>query len=138
MNSIKPSIEEVLPYSSKAAIGFPSPAEDYLDSALDLNRYLVKHPVATFFVRATGESMCDAGILDGDLLIVDRSLTPQNNSIVIAIVNDELTVKRLRIIDGNAFLYPANKQYKSIAIADAEGLQFWGVVTHAIHDVRVS
>jgi DNA polymerase V len=125
-------------FTSQAACGFPSPADDHMDGSLDLNQHLIKHPAATFFVRASGESMCDIGILDGDLLIVDKSLTPKDNCIVIAVINGEFTVKRLKIINGKGFLYPANKKYQATAIADLEGLQFWGVITHAIHDVRTS
>jgi len=125
-------------YSSKVACGFPSPADDHMEGALDLNQHLIKHPAATFFVRAAGESMCEAGILDGDLLVVDKSLPPKDGSIVIALINGEFMVKRLKIINGQGFLYPANKNFKPIAVGGVEGFQFWGVVTHAIHDVRVS
>lgn len=111
---------------------------DNIESGLDLNQYLIKHPAATFFTRADGSSMCDAGILNGDLLIVDKSLTPKNNAIVIAVLNGELTVKRLKIINAKAFLYPANKDYQPIPIANTEALQLWGVVTYAIHNLCVS
>jgi DNA polymerase V len=111
---------------------------DNIEGSLDLNQYLVKHPAATFFTRAAGQSMCDAGILNGDLLVVDRSLIPNDNSIVIAILNGEFTVKRLKFIDGQAFLYPANKNYQPISIPKGQTLQLWGVVTYAIHDLRIS
>jgi DNA polymerase V len=137
MNSIKapPNNEAQQLFTSKVECGFPSPAEDHMDLSLNLNEYLIKHPAATFFVRAAGQSMRDAGILAGDLLVVDRSLTPKDNSIVIAIVDNELTVKRLKIIQQKAFLYPANKNYKPIAVSETVGLELWGVVTYAIHDV---
>lgn len=122
-------------FSSRAACGFPSRAEDHIEASLDLNQYLIKHPAATFFVRAEGESMCDIGILDGDLLIVDRSLTPKNNSIVLVVIHNEFMVKRLQIKGKRGFLYPANRNFKPMAITDIEGFQFWGVVTYAIHDV---
>ncbi len=138
MNSIK--IDKItdlaLPlFTSKAACGFPSPADDHMDLSLDLNQHLIKHPAATFFVRAAGDSMRGAGIFDGDLLVVDRSLTPKDNSIVIAILDSELTVKRLKMVNGKWFLCPANSAYKPIAVSNFEELQFWGVVTYAIHDV---
>lgn len=98
---------------------FASPVNDQMGLPLDLNQYLIKHPAATFFMRAEGQSMCAAGILDGDLLIVDRSLTPKNNSIVIAIINGELMVKPLKAIRGQDF-------------------QVWGVVCYAIHDLCAS
>lgn len=111
---------------------------DNVDGSLDLNQYLIKHPAATFFTRATGESMCDIGILDGDILIVDKSLPPKHNSIIIAVVNNALTVKRLKFINGQAFLYPANQQYQPIPIPKEQALECWGVVTYAIHDLRLS
>jgi len=109
-----------------------------MELSLNLNQHLIQHPAATFFVRATGQSMRDAGILDGDLLIVDRALVPKHGSIVIAVLNGEFTVKRFKLINGEGFLYPANTDYKPIAISNIEGFQFWGVVTYAIHDLRAS
>ncbi len=141
MHSIKIANLHDLPLplmGSKAACGFPSPADDHLESELDLNQYLIKHPAATFFVRASGDSMLEAGILPGDILIVDRSLTPQNNSIIIAAVHGEFTVKYLKINRGQTFLYPANKKYLPLEVSKLENFQIWGVVTYAIHDLRVS
>ena len=90
--------------------GFPSPADDYLEGALDLNEYLVKHKAATFFWRVTGDSMTGVGIHSGDLLIVDRSLEPKDGNVIIAVLDGELTVKRIEIHDGKLFLVPgANK-----------------------------
>lgn len=125
-------------FGMKVTCGFPSPADDYIDHDLDLNRYLIKHPSATFLVRAKGESMSGVGICDGDLLIVDRSLSPLHNSIVIASIYDEFTVKRLKIFNHKIFLYAANKNYKHIEVTNIADLQIWGVVTHAIHDIRAS
>lgn len=141
MNSIIINISTDLSlplFSSKAACGFPSRAEEHIEASLDLNQHLIKHPAATFFVRAEGESMRDIGILNDDLLIVDRSLTPKNGSIVLVVIHNEFMVKRLQIEGKKGFLYPANKRFKPVAISDVEGFQFWGVVTHAIHDVRPS
>ncbi len=134
MNSIEPELPNI-------NCSFPSPAEDHMGLGLDLHQHLVKHPAATFFARASGESMIEAGILSGDLLIVDRSITPQNNSIVVVVLNGSLSVKQLKIIQGQSYLYPANKKYAPLAIAQLEqqsGFEFWGVVTHAIHDLRPS
>lgn len=122
-------------FNCKVICGFPSPADDHLDLSLDLNQHLIKHPAATFFVRAQGESMLEAGILNNDLLIVDRALPPKHNDIVIAVINNEFTVKRLKVINKQVFLYPANKNYKPIAISNLEEVQIWGVVTYAIHDL---
>lgn len=106
-----------------------------MELSLNLNQHLIKHPAATFFVRACGQSMCDAGILDGDLLIVDRSLTPINNSIIIVVINGEFAVKRLKIINGGRFLYTANTSYKPIAVTDIADFKAWGVVIYAIHNL---
>ena len=122
--------------ASKPARGFAAQADDHIEHRLDLNQYVIKHPAATFFVRAVGNSMHEVGILNGDLLVVDRALTPENNSIVLAVLGGEFLVKRLRIIEGRSFLCSANNKDKPISVADVEGLQFWGVVTHAVHDVR--
>lgn len=116
--------------------GFPSPAEDYLDKTLDLNELLISHPAATFFVRVMGDSMQNAGILSGDVLIVDRSLEALENSIVIAVVNGEFTVKRLLKRDGRIFLAPENPSYPILEIMPESDFQVWGVVTYVIHKAR--
>ncbi|STX81664.1 SOS (error prone) mutagenesis protein UmuD (RumA) [Legionella busanensis] len=120
-------------YGSKVAAGFPSPADDYLELTLDLNEYLIKHPSATFMVRAQGDSMRDAGIHNGDLLIVDRSVEATHDKIVIAAINGELTVKRLFRKMAWVRLIPANKTYSPIDITEEVDLVIWGVVTHIIH-----
>lgn len=116
--------------------GFPSPAEDYIEHKLDLNSYLVAHPAATFFVRASGNSMTGAHIYDGDLLIVDRALEPTHDDIVIAVVQGEITVKRLHHLKGEIALIPENDNYKKISINEHSELHIWGVVTNAIHCIR--
>jgi len=113
--------------------GFPSPAEDYIEGKLDLNKYLIKHPAATFFVKVTGNSMIDAGIHDGDILIVDRSIKPASRKVVIAIVNGELTVKRIRVTKGKILLMPENRDYKPLQVEEEMGFEVWGVVTNVIH-----
>ena len=115
--------------------GFPSPADDYLEGKLDLNQHLIKHPEATFFVRVTGDSMIDAGIHSGDLLIVDRALEPSHKSVVVAVINGELTVKRLYTRNGKVCLVPDNAQYPSLPIHEAITFEIWGVVTAVIHPV---
>jgi DNA polymerase V len=115
--------------------GYPSPADDYLDSALDLNQHLIKHPTATFCVRVAGESMREAGIHSGDVLIVDRALTPRDGSVVIAVINGELTVKRLSKCKGKLLLMPENQQYPPLAITETTAFDVWGVVTYVIHRV---
>ena len=120
-------------FTEQVAAGFPSPADDYLEDNLDLNKYLIKHPVATFFVRVTGDSMIGAGIHSGDILIVDRALEAANRKVVIAVVNGELTVKRLVRRHGKILLMPENKKYQPIEIKDEMDLEIWGVVTSVIH-----
>ena len=115
--------------------GFPSPADDYIEKELDLNTYLVKHPAATFFVRVSGDSMRDAGIYPGDILIVDRAIEPTNNSIVIARFEGELTVKRIHKKGRELFLVPENSEYEPIEIQDDMDFEIWGVVKHAIHSL---
>tara|TARA_B110000116_G_scaffold67605_1_gene58228 strand:- start:6088 stop:6513 length:426 start_codon:yes stop_codon:yes gene_type:complete len=116
--------------------GFPSPAEDHLDLDLDLNEHLVKHPSATFYVYAKGDSMINAGINDGDLLIVDRSLNPGLKSVVIAIIDGEFTVKRISTIDQKLYLIADNDFYKPIKITEDMNFQIWGIVTHTIHKTK--
>jgi DNA polymerase V len=122
-------------FSSSVAAGFASPADDHLEAELNLNEYLIAHPSETFFVRAKGDSMQQAGIFDKDLLIVDRSLTPKDNDIVIAAVAGQLTVKRLVVKRGEPWLFPANPNYKPIPIKEGSELHVWGVVVHAIHRI---
>lgn len=126
--------DEGLPlYLSPIRAGFPSPAEDYVERPLDLHEHLVKDKAATFFLRADGDSMRDAGILDGDLLVVDRAQEAAHGSIVIAALDGEFTVKRLLRRDGRVILAPANPDYPEIDITDREYVHLWGVVTYAIH-----
>lgn len=117
------------------AAGFPSPADDYIDRTLDLNEFLVRHPAATFFVRVAGESMIDAGIHPGDILIVDRSIEPADDRIVIAALNGELTVKRIRMESGRICLAPENPRFPAIEITPDMQFEVWGVVCHVIHRV---
>ncbi len=120
-------------FLARVSAGFPSPADDYLEGSLDLNEHLIKHPAATFFVRASGDSMQDAGIHTGDILVVDRSLDPGHNSVVIAVINGDLTVKRIMKSGGRLFLAPANPRYRPIEISEGMDFEVWGVVTSVIH-----
>jgi DNA polymerase V len=121
-------------YSSKVPAGFPSPADDHIEEHLDLND-LIKHPAATFLVRATGNSMKDAGINENDLLIVDRSLLPTQGKVVVAAVDGQLTVKRINKENGKLFLMPANSEFSPIEIKEENDIHIWGVVTKVIHDM---
>ena len=112
---------------------FPSPADDYVEDRLDLNQHLIQHKEATFFLRAKGHSMIGAGIHDGDLLVVDRSIDPTHGAIVIAAIDGELTVKRLSIRRGKVTLLAENPDYPPIEVKDNQEMVIWGVVTNAIH-----
>jgi len=116
--------------------GFPSPAQDYIEAELDLNEHLISHPAATYFVRVAGNSMIDAGIFDDDILIVDRAIEPANKRIVIAILDGELTVKRLYIREGRWFLSPENEAFPNLEITSDSDLIIWGVVIYSIHPTR--
>lgn len=122
--------------SYSVSAGFPSPASDYLDSSLDLNELVIRHPSATFYVKVKGQSMTDAGIEDGDLLVVDRSIDPTNNTIVVAYVDGEFTVKKISKIGGKLYLMPKNPNYKPIEITESMNFYAWGVVTYVIHKPR--
>lgn len=123
-----------IPYlSSKASCGFPSPADDHCEETLDLNHLLVEHPAATFFLRAKGDSMIEAGIHDNDLLIVDRSLQPSHDKVVIAAIDGELTVKRLHLTGKKALLMPSNPNFAPIELKKENNIHFWGVVSYVIH-----
>jgi len=124
-------VQNIPLFLSRVRAGFPSPADDYLESSLDFNQYLVKHPAATYCVRVTGESMKGAGIGDGDILVVDRSITPKSRKIVIAVIDGELTVKRFIRKEGRLFLVPENPDFEPIEIKDPS-CEIWGVVTHII------
>lgn len=117
------------------AAGFPSPADDYIERKLDLNEFLVSHPAATFFVRVSGDSMIGAGIHTGDMLVVDRSLEPRDGSVVIAGIEGELTVKRLRIRGAKLLLVPENSDFNPIEVDEDEGVDIWGVATAVIHQL---
>lgn len=126
---------EIPLFLESVSAGFPSPADDYIEGKLDLNSYLIKNPSSTFFVRVTGDSMIEAGIYSGDILIVDRSLEPKHGNIIIAVLDSELTVKRLSIDvkDSKISLLPENSNYEAILITNEMQFEVWGVVTNVIH-----
>ncbi len=134
-----PSHTRVSLSESVICAGFPSPAGEFTENAIDLNEHMVKHPAATFFIRVSGVSMTGAGIFPGDLLVVDRSLEAVHHSIVIAIIDGEFTVKRLSKQTGQGIvLLPENPQFKEIRISPETDFEIWGVVTHVIHDTKQS
>lgn len=119
-------------FSHKVAAGFPSPADDYIEGRLSLDEHLIQHRDSTFFVRAKGNSMVGAGIFDGDLLVVDKSLHPVSGDIVVAVVDGEFTVKYLFRQGETVILKPANARFKDIEFRDGQELQVWGVVTSTV------
>ena len=121
---------------SKVPAGFPSPAQDSDGDILDLNRELISSPSSTFCARVSGDSMIDCGINDGDLLIIDKALTPHDGSIAVCFVDGEFTVKRIAITDKGIFLMPANIHYSPIQVSEESNFQVWGIVTHIIKSVR--
>ena len=132
MNGDDSSHAEIPLFAEGVAAGFPSPAMGDLNGTLDLNRLCISHPAATYFVRARGDSMIGAGIDDGDILVVDRSITPTNRRIIIASVNGEFTVKRFEKTSTRMRLLPENPAYKPITITPELGAEFFGVVTFII------
>ena len=122
-------------FAAKVSAGFSSPADDYMEGTLDLNEHLVKNPASTFFVRVAGESLIGVGIFPGDMLVVDRSLAPQSGNVVIAVLDGELTVKRLWRQNGEVELRAENPAYKPIVLSGTMELDIWGVVKHVIHSV---
>jgi DNA polymerase V len=132
---VKATAGNVAPLASPVCVGFPSPAHDSADHRLDLNKFLVLHPSATFFVRAEGNSMTMAGIHPGDILVVDRALKPEDNRVVIAILDGEFFIKRLRLMKRKAYLLADNPGYKPIVINQEQDFEVWGVATWVIHRI---
>ena len=123
-------------FEEGVAAGFPSPVQGELNSVLDLNALCVRHPATTYYVRARGESMTGAGINDGDILVVDRSLRPQSGDIIIAAIDGEFTVKRLRCRGNLVQLVPENPHFATRTLTEAEQSEFFGVVTWIVKPVK--
>ena len=133
--SDKQSEQKIPMFTESDAAGFPSPAEGYCESRLDLNDLCIKHPAATYFVRCTGDSMIEAGVHSGDVLVVDRSLTAKHGDIVIAALNGEFTVKKLETKPALR-LVAMNKQYSPIEITEGSEFEIFGVATTVIHSLK--
>jgi DNA polymerase V len=112
--------------------GFPSPADDFIELSIDLNKHLIKHKDTTFFAKVKGHSMKDAGIYDGDLLVIDKSLEPQDGKIAICQIDGEFTVKRIKIEENLIWLIAENENYKPIKVTPENELMIWGIVIHSI------
>lgn len=122
-------------FSCSVSAGFPSPADDYIEGRLDLNELMVANPAATFFVRVAGDSMTGAGIHHNDILVVDRSLEPVSGKVVIAVVNGELTVKRLHKKGETICLKAENPEYPDIPVNEESACEIWGVAAFVIHSL---
>lgn len=116
--------------------GFPSPAQDYLESGIDLNRELVKNPSSTFFGRVSGDSMAGAGIEDGDLIVIDKSISASEGDIAVCFVDGEFTLKRIHIENDFVWLVPENPKYRRIKVTPDQNFMVWGVVTYSIKKIR--
>lgn len=126
-----------LPYAaSDISAGFPSPADDHLEISLDLNQALIRHPAATFYARVKGSSMIDAGIEEGDLLVVDKALEPKDGDIAVCFLDGEFTVKRISLREDEVCLVAANSDFPEIRVSGESDLVIWGVVTYVIHRAR--
>lgn len=117
---------------AQISAGFPSPAEDYLEPTLDLNQALIKNPSSTFYGRVKGCSMKDAGVDDGDLLVIDKSLKYQSGALAVCYINGEFTLKRIKIQNKTVMLMPANPDYQPILIKEEDEFTVWGIVTYII------
>ncbi|HLO72747.1 MAG TPA: translesion error-prone DNA polymerase V autoproteolytic subunit [Flavobacterium sp.] len=127
------STELELPYVDVGiSAGFPSPADDFIELTIDLNRELIKHKDSTFFAKVKGNSMKNAGIFDGDLLIIDKSLEPQDGKIAICQIDGDFTVKRIKKENGVVWLIAENEDYKPIKVTEENELMIWGIVIHSI------
>nr|WP_315248054.1 translesion error-prone DNA polymerase V autoproteolytic subunit [uncultured Flavobacterium sp.] len=125
-----------IPYSTEGvSAGFPSPAADFMETSIDLNKELSENALATFYIRVKGNSMIDAGINDKDVLVVDRSLEPQNNKIAICFIDGEFTVKRIQVEKDCLYLMPENSNYSPIKVTEDNQLIIWGIVTYVIKKV---
>jgi DNA polymerase V len=130
------AVSKVDMYSYHIPAGFPSPAEDFIEKSLDLNEYLIRNKPATFLIKVEGNSMINAGINDGDLLIIDRSIEPGDGHVILGVLNGEFTIKRLKIKGSKIFLVPENENFGTIEITGDMDFKTWGVVTYSIHQVR--
>ncbi|MDY6301900.1 MAG: translesion error-prone DNA polymerase V autoproteolytic subunit [Bacteroidales bacterium] len=136
ISDVKPVIEKQTSglqfFEGRVQAGFPSPAQGEYADTIDLNRALITNPAATFCARVIGNSMVDAGINEGDLLIIDRSLTPHDGNIAVCFVDGDFTVKRLSVRDDGIYLIPANAQFPELRVSEESNFQVWGVVSHII------
>lgn len=133
--SVKSARQELPMADGGIKAGFASPAQDFIENGIDLNKELVHNPSSTFFGRVSGNSMIDAGIEDGDILVIDKSLEAHSGDIAVCFLNGEFTLKRVEIKKDEIWLVPANPKYKVIKVGKDEEFMIWGVVTYTIKDI---
>lgn len=133
-----PSTHELLPFADAGVhAGFPSPAQDYMEKSLDLNELMIKRPASTFFARVKGDSMQDAGVKDGDILVIDKSLPPRNGAMAVCFIDGEVTLKFVKTGKNCVWLMPANDAYLPIRVTPDNEFAIWGIVTYSIHKQAV-
>ena len=131
------SLELSLPYADGGIkAGFPSPEQDYIESAIDLNKELIKHPASTFYGRVKGDSMIDANVHDGDILVIDKSLELQNGDMAVCFIDGEFTIKYIKLEKDVIWLVPANENYEPIKVTIENDFLIWGIVTYCIQNKR--
>ena len=137
---IHPSVQSLklsLPYADGGIkAGFPSPAQDYMEGAIDLNKELIKHPASTFYGRVKGDSMIDANVHDGDILVIDKSLELQNGDMAVCFIDGEFTIKYIKLEKDVIWLEPANENYEPIKVTIENDFLIWGIVTYCIQNKR--
>ena len=119
----------------KISAGFPSPADDFKELRISIDQEVVRNEEATFYARVSGESMQGAGLDDGDLLVIDRSMEPKNGKIAVCCIDGEFTVKRLKVVEDGVFLIPENPKYQPIKVTEENELIIWGIVTYVVKKV---
>lgn len=123
---------EIPLFLEKIRAGFPSPAQDYVEGAIDLNRELIRHPSSTFYGRVSGDSMKDAGLFDGDIVVVDKSINPRDGDMAVCCIDGEFTIKFIKIEKGDIWLIPANEAFQPIRVTSENDFIVWGIVTYSI------
>jgi len=123
---------EIPVLSTPISAGFPSPALDFIDLSIDMNKYLIKRPTSTFYGRVKGQSMKDVGISDGDLLVIDKSIAPKDDQVAVCYLDGEFTLKKIKLEKDICWLIPANEEYQPIQVTSQNDFLIWGIVTHVI------
>lgn len=131
-NDLKATSVELPLYKGGISCGLPSPSFESVDAKLDINKKLIKNPMTTFYATVNGQSMIDDGIDDGDLLVIDRSLAPENNKIAVCFLDGEFTCKRMKFDKKDLWLMPANDNFPPIKVLEENRFVIWGIVTHVI------